>query len=641
MIPDSVDFVSLPLSPQLQTNLAKLKFVKATPIQNACIVSAIEGKDIIGIAQTGTGKTLAFGLPLLQRLIEGKGKGLVVVPTRELALQVEESIRRVSNSLSIRFAVLIGGASMGAQKHQLAAKPQIIVATPGRLIDHLKQRTVSLSDVTTLILDEADRMFDMGFAPQVEEIMRALPEDRQTMLFSATMPDGISQMVKRYMRLPVRIEIAPQGSLADRLEQEVFVVRVGVKSQLLEKLLTDYSGTVLIFTRTKHGAKRIAKLVKVMGHPSAELHSNKSLAQRKHALQGFKDGRYRVLVATDIAARGIDVNDIELVINYDLPENPEDYVHRIGRTGRAGKAGKAISFASPDQVWQLKKIERLTRSRLQQSAVPSQLPEVRVVEKSFDDDDAPRGRFSRGGSDRSGGRGGRPGRSGGFERRSSFGGDRGSSRGSNEWKPASASNEWKPNSATAPVASNEWTAPGAESSRPRRADRSERPFASRSSGFSSSRSGSSYSRDDRAEPSNESSGRSSFGGSDRAPRRPFAGGRSGGFGARSGGYNSRSNEGGERRSFGDRAPRTGGYGARSSEGGSGERRSFGDRGPSRGGFGDRSSRGPRSGGFGGRGRGTGTSTYFSSDKPRSGDDRGPRKPFRAERRGSKRPGNGE
>lgn len=404
-------FSDLPLAPELQRTLAHLQFITATPIQTACIPAAIEGKDIIGIAQTGTGKTFAFGLPLLQRLHGTDDKALIVVPTRELALQVEESLRRVAANLGTKFAVLIGGASMGQQKTALRSRPNVIIATPGRLIDHMKQKTVSLNQTTILVLDEADRMFDMGFAPQVEQILHGLPTDRQTMLFSATMPDGISQMVKRYMKLPVRIEIAPQGSVADKLVQEVFIVRGAMKSQLLEKLLGDYNGTVLVFVRTKYAATRISNLIRAMGHSSAELHSNRSLSQRKQALQGFKDGRYRVLVATDIAARGIDVTNIELVVNYDLPENPEDYVHRIGRTGRAGMEGKAISFAAPDQISLMKRIERLTRTRLPQSALPKELPELRLP---------PKGAFQR--EDEGGSFRGR--REGGF-RRSPDRGDRG------------------------------------------------------------------------------------------------------------------------------------------------------------------------------------------------------------------------
>ncbi|MBI4836402.1 MAG: DEAD/DEAH box helicase [Candidatus Abawacabacteria bacterium] len=512
------EFSTLPLSEALQNNLKRLQFTLATPIQHACIPAGLEGKDIIGIAQTGTGKTLAFGLPILQRLHGGNDRALIVVPTRELALQVEESLKKVASGLNLNFAVLIGGASMGGQKSDLRRNPQILIATPGRLIDHLKQRTVQLSQVATLVLDEADRMFDMGFAPQVEQILHALPDDRQTMLFSATMPDGIAQMVKKHMRLPVRIEIARQGSVADKLEQELFVVRGGAKPQLLEKLLTDYEGTVLVFTRTKHAAKRISTLVRSMGHSSAELHSNRSLGQRKQALQGFKTGRYRVLIATDIAARGIDVSDIELVINYDLPENPEDYVHRIGRTGRAGKSGKAVSFATPDQMFLLKRIERLTRARLPQSPLPTELPPSRQPPKdSAERGDDFRPSRERGGRRPFGDRGGR---------RSSFGDrNRDAVPFNNEWKPASLTT-------------------GDDKVMPRNvegdASRGERPFRPRRNSFSQNKFGNSSDREFKPRRSGFSADRGNESDRGEGGFRPR---RSGGFGQRSRGEStgSRSN----------------------------------------------------------------------------------------------------
>jgi ATP-dependent RNA helicase RhlE len=370
-------FYGLGIAPKLLEILEKHKYLSPTPIQQKSIPIAIEGKDIIGIAQTGTGKTLAFGIPLIQRLAQTKGRGLVILPTRELALQVEEVFQKIGRGVGLRTAVLIGGASMHQQIQALRNKPHVIVATPGRLIDHLEQRTVSLGDVKVLVLDEADRMLDMGFAPQINKILATVPKDRQTMLFSATMPAGIVTIASKYMKLPVRVEIARQGTAAERVVQELFVVRKEDKTRLLEKLLTEYRGPVLVFSRTKHGAKKITRSVKIMGHNAAEIHSNKSLAQRKEALGGFKTGKYRVLVATDIAARGIDVTGIELVLNYDLPDNAEDYVHRIGRTGRAGMAGRAISFATPDQTADVRAIERLIRTTLPKSALPV-LPPARA-----------------------------------------------------------------------------------------------------------------------------------------------------------------------------------------------------------------------------------------------------------------------
>lgn len=371
-------FFGLGIAPKLLDILQKNKFVTPTPIQQKAIPIAIQGKDIVGIAQTGTGKTLAFSIPMLQRLSAlGGGKGLIVLPTRELALQVEETLQKIGRSAGLRTAVLIGGASMSMQIQAIKKNPHVIVATPGRLNDHVQQGTVKLHDAKILVLDEADRMFDMGFAPQIKKIMDKLPKERQTMLFSATMPPEIAKMAAQYMQLPLRVEIARAGTTAERVVQEMFVVGKEDKMRLLDKLLVEYKGTVLVFSRTKHGAKKIAAAVRRMGHSSAEIHSNRSLAQRKEALQGFKSGKYRVLVATDIAARGIDVTGIELVINYDLPDAAEDYVHRIGRTGRAGMAGRAISFATPDQKNDIRQIERLVRTQFS-ILKPTELPAHRA-----------------------------------------------------------------------------------------------------------------------------------------------------------------------------------------------------------------------------------------------------------------------
>jgi len=357
-------FDGLGIAPGLLAALDRLKFSTPTPIQAKSIPAAISGKDLIGIAQTGTGKTLAFGIPMIQRLAQIKGQGLIILPTRELALQVDESLHTLGRGIGLRTAVLIGGASMNMQNQSLRAKPHVIIATPGRLIDHLNQRTVALGAVKILVLDEADRMLDMGFAPQIAKILVAVPRERQTMLFSATMPDDIVRIASKHMQLPVRIEVARAGTAAERVEQEIFFVTKDEKPRLLEKLLGEYHGSVLVFSRTKYGAKKIAKNVNGIGHRAAEIHSNRSLAQRREALDGFKSGKYRVLVATDIAARGIDVTGIELVVNYDLPDNAEDYVHRIGRTGRAGHAGRAISFAAPDERKEVRDIERLIRLNL-------------------------------------------------------------------------------------------------------------------------------------------------------------------------------------------------------------------------------------------------------------------------------------
>ncbi|MBP9774102.1 MAG: DEAD/DEAH box helicase [Candidatus Peribacteraceae bacterium] len=369
--PATHSFRDLAIAPAILTQLDKHKFVTPTPIQHAAIPVALEGKDVIGIAQTGTGKTLAFGIPMMQHLITHAGShGLIVVPTRELALQVEETLRKLAPALGMNMAVLIGGASMHLQRQMIRRGPRIVIATPGRLIDHLEQRTITLKTVKVLVLDEADRMLDMGFAPQIKKILVNVPAERQTMLFSATMPANIVSLATSYMKLPLRIEVAPAGTTASLVEQELFIVKKDRKLELLGTLLKEYKGTVLVFSRTKHGAKKMTTSINAMGHRAAEIHSNRTLGQRKEALAGFKNGRYRVLVATDIAARGIDVTGIELVVNFDLPDNPDDYVHRIGRTARAGMKGKAISFASPDQRMDVASIERLIRKPLPRSAHP-------------------------------------------------------------------------------------------------------------------------------------------------------------------------------------------------------------------------------------------------------------------------------
>lgn len=409
-------FYGLGIAPKLLAILDRNKYTIPTPIQQKAIPIAIEGKDVMGIAQTGTGKTLAFGIPLMQRLAQVKGIGLVILPTRELAIQVDEEFQKIGRGIGLRSAVLIGGASMYAQIQAVKRRPHVLIGTPGRIIDHLEQKTIRLNEVSVLVLDEADRMLDMGFEPQIKRILQAVPKERQTMLFSATMPAEITKIASAYMKLPVRVEIARAGTMTELVTQEVYVVRRDDKMRLLEKLLTENRGTILVFSRTKHGAKKIAKVIRSMGYTSAEIHSNRSLAQRREALDGFKSGRYRVLVATDIAARGIDVKGIEVVLNFDLPDNAEDYVHRIGRTGRAGQPGRAISFATPDQGRDVREIEKLTRTMLPITKLP-ELPPARAMPASDheDDDAAPRYGSARPsyGSSRSSSYGSRPSSSGG------------------------------------------------------------------------------------------------------------------------------------------------------------------------------------------------------------------------------------
>ena len=366
-----ITFDGLGIAPKILEILDRLKFTVPTPIQQKAILPGIEGKDLVGIAQTGTGKTLAFVIPMIQRLSQaGKGRGLVLVPTRELAFQVDETYRKIGPHFGKQSVVVIGGASMHTQIQALRKNPAVIIATPGRLMDHLQQGTVKLHDVQILVLDEADRMLDMGFLPQIQRILKAVPKDRQTMLFSATMPEAIASIAGQHMKLPLNIEIARSGTLAEKLTQELFVVQENSKNQLLKKLLGQYHGSALVFTRTRIDARRVSRSIREMGFTAAEIHADRTMAQRRDALDGFKAGRFRILVATDIAARGIDVTGIEVVFNYDLPEDAENYVHRIGRTGRAGHKGHAISFATPDQLTDVRSIERLIRTALPISEHP-------------------------------------------------------------------------------------------------------------------------------------------------------------------------------------------------------------------------------------------------------------------------------
>ena len=370
MTPAEQGFFGLGIAPRILDVLERIKFKTPTPIQLKAIPLAIEGKDIVGIAQTGTGKTHSFAIPMMQRLAQREGVGLVLAPTRELAIQISDAFQPLAHAFGIKTACLIGGAPMQPQVQALRKNPRIVIATPGRLIDHMGQWNFMPDSVTMLVLDEADRMLDMGFAPQIEKILHFLPKDRQTMLFSATMPKEIMSIASKHMKLPLSVEIAPSGTTSELVTQEVFIIRKDAKLLLLSKLLKQYHGAVLLFSRTKYNARKIVVAVRGMGHSAAEIHSNRSLNQRQEALEGFKSGRYKVLVATDIASRGIDVTGIELVVNFDLPEDAENYVHRIGRTARAGHKGHAISFATPDQAGDIRDIEKLIRTTLPISKHP-------------------------------------------------------------------------------------------------------------------------------------------------------------------------------------------------------------------------------------------------------------------------------
>lgn len=336
-------------------------YLEPTPIQLRAIPLILAGRDVIGSAQTGTGKTAAFALPILERL--GRhgtpARALVLEPTRELAAQVETAFRDYARFTDLRVAVLYGGVGYGKQLADLKAGPDVVLATPGRLLDHLQRGTLHLGQVKFLVLDEADRMLDMGFLPDVRRIVERCPRGRQTMLFSATIPPEIETLIRWAMKQPETIEIGARRSPAETVQHVIYPVAEAQKTDLLLALLEQvHYDSVIVFCRTKHGADRIAHLLKRANHAVALLHSNRTQREREHALQGFRDGRYEVLVATDIAARGLDIADVSHVINYDVPQHPEDYVHRIGRTGRAEARGDAFTLMVAEDAKHVAAIER-------------------------------------------------------------------------------------------------------------------------------------------------------------------------------------------------------------------------------------------------------------------------------------------
>ncbi|WP_242371330.1 DEAD/DEAH box helicase [Anaeromyxobacter sp. SG26] len=368
----SKSFADLKLSREALTALAHAGFEHPTPIQAEAIPPALAGRDVIGTAATGTGKTAAFLLPIIERLA-GKPAGtraLVLAPTRELAVQIGEELERFGRGRRVRGAVIIGGVGMGAQAEAFRERREIVIATPGRLVDHLEQGNAKLDAIEVLVLDEADRMLDMGFKPQLDRILRRLPKQRQTLLFSATTAGEVADFARAHLKDPVHVEVARSGTTAARAEQQVFLAGQHEKLPLLLTLLERDGDSTLVFTRTKRRADKIWKHIGRAGHKVARIHADRSQAQRRMALDGFKDGTYRVLVATDIAARGIDVAEIGHVVNFDLPHVPEDYVHRIGRTARAAASGRASSFSAPEERDLLHAIERLTRAVLPRAEVP-------------------------------------------------------------------------------------------------------------------------------------------------------------------------------------------------------------------------------------------------------------------------------
>ena len=375
----NVSFADLGLAEPLLRALEATGYTVPTPIQARTIPALLQGRDVLGIAQTGTGKTAAFALPVLQHLAAEKRRAepkspraLVLAPTRELAVQIAKSFDTYGRGLGLRLGMVIGGLGFGRQIETLRNGVDILVATPGRLLDLMNQGYAKLGNVTFLVLDEADRMFDMGFIKDVRRITASVSKQRQTLLFSATMPGDVAKLSAEVLRNPERVEIAPQGRTVERIDQRVYFVNSATKRALLSHLLSDASlEKVIVFTRTKRGANRVAEALEDRGVSSEAIHGNKSQNARQKALDNFSRGRARVLVATDLASRGIDVQGITHVINYELPADAESYVHRIGRTARAGASGVALSFCDSSERGQLKSIERLTNQRIAVVSTPS------------------------------------------------------------------------------------------------------------------------------------------------------------------------------------------------------------------------------------------------------------------------------
>ncbi|WP_336096435.1 DEAD/DEAH box helicase [Roseovarius sp. CH_XMU1461] len=363
------DFDMLGLAPALNEALTRAGFSEPTPIQNQAIPLALEGHDILGLAQTGTGKTLAFGLPLINHLLAEPGKpapktakALILAPTRELVNQIADSLRNLTDGTKLRVATVVGGQSINRQITFLARGTDILVATPGRLIDLMDRRAVDLGSVRHLVLDEADQMLDLGFIHALRKIAPRLGTPRQTMLFSATMPKQMEELSRAYLENPRKAQVSPPGKAADKITQSVhFLEKPAKPSKLREILSRDMGALTLVFSRTKHGAEKLMKGLVADGYNAASIHGNKSQGQRDRAIKAFRAGEINVLVATDVAARGIDIPGVAYVINYDLPDVPDNYVHRIGRTARAGREGEAIAFCSSEEADLLRQIQRLMK----------------------------------------------------------------------------------------------------------------------------------------------------------------------------------------------------------------------------------------------------------------------------------------
>ncbi|WP_273690569.1 DEAD/DEAH box helicase [Ketogulonicigenium vulgare] len=378
-----MDFDMLGLSPRLTKALAELGITEPTPIQAQAIPHAMNGRDVLGLAQTGTGKTAAFGLPMIDALIkdsrraQAKGaRALVLAPTRELAKQIAENLAAYTKDSHLKTVVVTGGAGIGGQIQRMERGTAILVATPGRLIDLLDRKAIDLSQTEFLVLDEADQMLDLGFIHALRRIAPLLPANRQTMLFSATMPKQMEELAASFLSNPIRVQVNPPGQAATKITQSVHFVASRAKTELLIELLDAHRDELaLVFGRTKHGMEKLAKQLENAGYAVAAIHGNKSQGQRDRALRDFRAGTLRVLVATDVAARGLDIPDVRYVYNYELPNVPDNYVHRIGRTARAGKDGQAVAFCAPDEMGDLRDIQKVMKTTIPvASGAPWEVP---------------------------------------------------------------------------------------------------------------------------------------------------------------------------------------------------------------------------------------------------------------------------